>query len=159
MKRDESIAISLDHVTLRGDTAVLECRYAGMIVESGAITISATDSALAGNPGGGLLILVGSQRPDPLLKAIAWNGQGSLVTPETAVALWRSAANHQQIVPEDELDVAGLVRSDVTFAGDAEGAPSASRITRWQVPLRSAEPPGASTNGLFLPENRRNYRP
>ncbi len=153
-KPDESIALSLDHVTLRGDCAVLECRYGRLEGELGSITISATDSALAGNPGSGLLILAGAQRPDPLLKSIAWNGEGSLVTPETAVAVWRVAADQQHVLPEDELDVAGLVRSDVTFAGDAEGAPAASRITRWQVPLRSAEPPGASANSLFLPARR-----
>jgi eukaryotic-like serine/threonine-protein kinase len=153
-KPDQSIAISLNRATLRGDSAVLECRYGRLQRDLGSITISATDSVLAGNPGSGLLILVGLQRPDWLLKSIAWNGEGSLVMPETAVALWRASPSQLHVLPEDELDVAGLVRSDVTFGGDAEGAPSASRITRWQVPLRSAEPPGASTNSLFLPPNR-----
>jgi hypothetical protein len=153
-KPDQSIAISLDRVTLRGDSAVLECRYGRLERDLGSIAISATDSALAGNPGSGLLILAGSQRPDRLLKSIGWSGQGSLVTPETAVALWRASPDQIHVLPEDELEVAGLVRSDVTFGGDAEGPPSASRITRWQAPLRSAEPPGASTNSLFLPHNR-----
>ncbi|MBI3837724.1 MAG: hypothetical protein HY288_07295, partial [Planctomycetia bacterium] len=71
---------------------------------------------------------------------------------------WHAADHQQHILPEDELDVAGLVRSDVAFAGEAEGAPAASRITRWQVPLRSSEPPGANTNSLFLPENSRKNR-
>jgi hypothetical protein len=152
---NESVAIMLDHVTLRGDSAVLECRYSRLPGSLGSITISATDSALAGNSGGGLLILAGAQRPDPLLKNIAWNGEGSLVTPETAVAVWRPSPHKHHVLPEDELEVAGLVRSDVQFAGDAQGAPAASRVTRWQVPLRSADPPGASTNSLFLPDSPR----
>jgi hypothetical protein len=97
------------------------------------------------------LIFSATQRPDALLAAIRWDGEGSLVTPHTAVALWRSGAKKQQVLPEDALDVAGLVRSEVEFAGQAEGPPSASRVTRWQVPLRSADPPGANPNTLSLP--------
>jgi len=148
---DESLSISLDHLTTRGDCAVLECRYAHLDNSLGTITISATDSALDTNPRGGLLILAGVQHPDRLLSAIAWNGQGSLVPPHTAVALWRQGARKQQTLSEDELAVAGLVRSDVEFAGNADGPASASRLTRWQVPLRSDEPPGANTNSLYLP--------
>jgi hypothetical protein len=109
------------------------------------------DSALVTNPGGGLIVLAGPARPDPLLKAIAWGGQGSLVTPETNLALWRSRPNRQQPLGEDELEVDGLVRSEVVFEGSADGPLSASRITDWQAPLQSAEPPGANVNSLFLP--------
>lgn len=150
-KTDEAVAISLDRTTTRGDSAVLECRYARLEIQPGPITIAATDSALDTNPHGGLLIFAGMQRPDGFLKAITWTGQGSLVTPETALALWRSRADHEQVLAEEELEVAGLVRSQVEFAGRADGPPSASRITRWQVPLRSADPPGANANSLNLP--------
>ena len=40
--------------------------------------------------------------------------------------------------------------SEVEFAGSVENGPHASRITRWQVPLRSADPPGIGRHGLFL---------
>jgi hypothetical protein len=68
------------------------------------------------------------------------------------MALWRSGPRRQQNLPDDELEIAGLVRSEVEFAGGAEGPPSASRVIRWQVPLRSADPPGANANSLFLPQ-------
>jgi serine/threonine-protein kinase len=149
---EESIRISLDHVTTRGDSAVLECRYTRLEDTSGPITITANDSALAGNPHGGLLVFNGAQHPDRLLQAITWNGQGSIVGGQTAMALWRSGPRRQQNLPDDELEIAGLVRSEVEFAGGAEGPPSASRVIRWQVPLRSADPPGANANSLFLPQ-------
>ncbi len=151
MPADQALAMQLDHVTTRGDSAVLECRYRRVEARPGEVRITATDSALDTNSGGGLLIFSATQRPDALLAVIRWDGEGSLVTPHTAVALWRSGAKKQQVLPEDALDVAGLVRSEVEFAGQAEGPASASRVTRWQVPLRSADPPGANPNTLSLP--------
>ena len=47
------------------------------------------------------------------------------MTPETSVALWRSRAGHEQALSEDTLEVAGLVRSEVDFAGEAGGPPGA----------------------------------
>jgi hypothetical protein len=55
------------------------------------------------------------------------------------------------VLPEEDLEVGGLVRSSVEFAGAAEGPPSESRIVRWQAPLRSIDPPGATAAGLVLP--------
>ncbi len=147
----QSVTIALNHVTARGDSAVLECRYDRLEEQLGPIIITADDSALDGNPRGGLLLFTGSQRPDPLMRVIRWSGAGSIVTERTAVAVWRNAGKRQQVLPEDELEIAGLVRSQVEFAGSADGPPSASRVVRWQVPLRSSDPPGADTNGLFLP--------
>jgi serine/threonine-protein kinase len=147
----ESITISLERTTTRGDSSVLECRYERLEANSGSITISATDSVFGGNPHGGLLILSGSQHPRSMLGAITWNGQGSLVTPESAVVLWRNGSGSTQELPEDEMEVAGLVRSSIDFVGPAQGPPGASRITRWQGPLRSADPPGANVSLLSLP--------
>ncbi|MEX2112597.1 MAG: protein kinase [Pirellulales bacterium] len=150
----QTLAIALQHTTTRGDCAVLECRYRQLEEELGAVVVTVIDSALVTNPQGALLILAGPERPEPLLRAISWNGQGSLVTAETAVAVWRGSEGREQPLPEDELEVAGLVRSDVTFAGAAhEPPPSASRITRWNAPLQSDSPPGCDTSVLFLPDD------
>jgi serine/threonine-protein kinase len=148
---NQSVTIALIHATARGDSAVLECRYDRLEGQLGSIAVTADDSALDGNPRGGLLLFTGNQRPDPLLRAIRWSGAGSIVTERTAVAVWRNGGKRQQVLPEDELEIAGLVRSQLEFAGSADGPPSASRVVRWQVPLRSSDPPGADTNGLFLP--------
>jgi hypothetical protein len=149
-KSEESIAVSLARTTARGDSAVLECRYARPTDQSGPITIVATESVLDANPRGGLVILSGSEPPGRLLSTITWNGQGSLVTPHTVVALWRNGNKKPQVLPEDGMEVAGLVRSAIEFAGRADAAPSASRLIRWQGPLRSADPPGADVEQLFV---------
>ncbi|MGD9722227.1 MAG: serine/threonine protein kinase [Pirellulales bacterium] len=148
---DRTLTLTLERATTRGDCAVLECHYAKAPAEAGPMIITASDSALVTNPAGGLLILAGPQSPASLTKAIAWNGQGSLVSPDAAVAQWRDRSGTLRDLPEEDLDVGGLVRSDVEFAGPAYGSPAASRITRWQVPLRSADPPGANVDVLYLP--------
>jgi serine/threonine-protein kinase len=148
------LAISLDHVTTRGDCGLLECRYGQLENDLGAIVITVNDSALVTNPRGALLAFAGPQRPAALLRAITWNGQGSLVTDETAVAEWRDAAGREHVLDEDELEIGGLVRSEVSFAGAAYEPPHASRITRWNAPLQSDSAPGCDTSSLRLPENR-----
>lgn len=153
-KADESLTLTLDRVTTRGDSSVLECRYARSDASAGHIAIAASDSALDTKAGGGLLWFVGQSRPDDLLKSIVWNGQGSLVTPTTAIALWQRGSKKPQTLAEDELEIGGLVRSRVDFAGSAQGPPTASRVVHWQVPLRSDDPPGANPQTLSFPRNR-----
>ena len=148
---DEAVAISLAHTTTRGDSAVLECRYSRVEDQPATIAMSAVECVLDADPKSGLVILSGSLTPDRLLGSIAWNGQGSLVTPKTAMAVWRAGGRKQQQLPEEDLDVAGLVRSAVEFAGDAHGPPRNSRVTRWQGPTRSADPPGAAVHALSRP--------
>lgn len=150
-KVDEPIALTLDHVTTRGNSAVLECRYERLDENPGPITVTANESVLSGNPRWGLVIFSGPQRPERLVASLSWTGQGSIVTPETPMLVWRSSARKQQALAEEDLQVAGLVRSELEFSGPQDGPPTASRVTRWQVPLRSADPPGASAARLSLP--------
>ncbi len=98
-KAAHSIAITLQRTTTRGEVSVLECRYDRPEPEPGQISIIANDSALDTNPRGGLLIFAGPTPPDELLKTIHWTGQGTLVTPQSAVALWRPGAKRQHVLP------------------------------------------------------------
>jgi serine/threonine protein kinase len=148
---DEAVAVTLAHTTTRGDSAVLECRYARVEDQPAKIAISAVECVLDADRKSGLVILSGSLTPERLLGSIAWNGQGSLVTPHTEMAVWRTGNRKQQQLPDEDLDVAGLVRSAVEFAGSADGPPRNSRVTRWQGPTRSADAPGAAVHALSRP--------
>ena len=64
------------------------------------------------------------------------------VSPETVIAAWRGSDGREEVLDDASVSIAGLVRSKVGFAGDAGSGPAASRIIRWQVPLRSTDPPG-----------------
>src|SRR5262249_24567170 len=149
---DESLAIALDHVTTRGDSAILACAYVRLGEACGPLSITANNCVLDGHPRGGLLVFDGVEHPTKLLEAAHWNGSGSLVSETTALAVWRQGGKRRQVLAEDELEVGGLVRSGVEFAGSAAAGPQASRVVRWHVPLRSSDPPGADTNSLVLPK-------
>jgi len=149
-RSEAPIALLLDRVTARGDTAIVQCRYGRVEKTPGTIAITANDCVFDANPRGGLLVFRGQQRPTGLLGSIRWGGEGSLVTPRTAIAIWRSSSGPPEVLKEDDLEIDGLVRSQVEFAADPAGAAVASEAVRWQVPLRGDDPPGVRAGSLSL---------
>jgi hypothetical protein len=102
--------------------------------------------------GKSLFLFRGNSPPEPLTEQLAWSGQGSVLARGAPLALWETAEGRVLAAPEDSIQVEGLVRTEVGFAGDAEDGPDASRIVRWQVPLQSPDPPGIRESALELPE-------
>lgn len=145
---DEPILVSLGQVTLRGAGPVLECGCQGLEEQPGEILIRAVRCAFVPKPGAALLLLSGPDSPERILGSIRWTGQGSLVSPEAAIAAWRGTDGGQQVLDDAAVSMAGLVRSKVRFAGGAEAGAAASRIVRWQAPLQSTDPPGIDPAGL-----------
>ena len=86
--------------------------------------------------------------PEPLLEAVRWTGQGSIVAPGSAVAGWIQADGRVVALDDSAASIAGLVRSEIEFAGAMTGDPAASRLIRWQAPLQSAIPPGIDARSL-----------
>jgi hypothetical protein len=145
---DEPLQIVLSGVTLRGAGPLLECCYRAMGDQPGEISIQATGCAFVPKPNVALLQFSGGESPGRILRSTIWTGQGSLVSPEAVIAAWEMPDGGQQALDEMAVSIAGLVRSEVGFAGGAEAGPAASRIIRWQVPLRSTDPPGIDPAGL-----------
>jgi len=151
-KREEPLVLTLNRCTVRDSLAVLECRYQRLEDEPGKITVAATDCALMPDQTSALLLLTGERPPQQLLRVLEWTGQGSLVAPAGQLAAWRGASGRTIPLADQDLDVGGLVRSEVKFAGDAtDPTVAASRLTEWQAPLRSAEPPGIGDGHFLLP--------
>lgn len=148
---DEPITLAINHLTLRGASALLECRYDELGDGAGSLAIHAADCAFVPSPGGGLLVFKGTAHPGPLIEHLDWTGQGSVLSREAPLALWHGANGRIRAAAEELIQVAGLVRTEVGFAGDAEAGPGASRIVRWQVPLRSTDPPGIGDEELPWP--------
>jgi hypothetical protein len=141
-RADEPVSISLGQVTLRGGGPLLECLMPRIEEQPGEIAILSTACAFVLGPGVPLVRLTGEEIPERLLTAVRWTGQGSLAAPRTPMIAWRGPDGREQTVDESALSIAGLVRSEVGFAGEASGDPAASRLIRWQAPLQSADPPG-----------------
>ena len=139
---DEPLSILLGQVTLRDAGPLLECQMPRIESQPAEIDIVATACAFAPHGNAPLVRLTGRELCERLSAAIHWSGQGSLVTPRSPIIAWRGQDNQDQPLDESTLSIAGLVRSEVGFAGDAANDPATSQLVRWQAPLQSADPPG-----------------
>jgi serine/threonine protein kinase len=149
---DEPVFVGLSNVTLRGAGPLLECRYRRIPDPPGGISVDADGCVLATRPQTPLLRFVGADRPQRLLNKIRWTGQGSLVLPDAIIAAWQPPGGELLILEDAAASIAGLVRSNVRFAGAVEAGPQACRIVRWQAPLRSPDPPGIDAHVPATPE-------
>jgi hypothetical protein len=142
---DEPVSVFLRQFTLRDAAGVLQCAYQAVDAAPGEMTIEATGCVFALKEGGALVTFSGAQKPAHLLAHVHWSGHGSLMSAAGALALWRNARGQSHPADESMIDVDGLVRGEIEFAGDPRAGFAASRIVRWSAPLRSTEPPGIGT--------------
>ncbi|HUY89333.1 MAG TPA: hypothetical protein VMV10_11410 [Pirellulales bacterium] len=149
---DEPVSLVMSHLTLRGAAGLMECRYGELDDAVGRIAIQASNCAFVPAEGKGLFLFRGDSAPGPLVEQLAWSGQGSVLARDAPLALWEAAQGRVLAAAEESIQVAGLVRTDVGFAGEADEGPGASRIVRWQVPLASTDPPGIGEGALELPK-------
>jgi eukaryotic-like serine/threonine-protein kinase len=152
---DEALLITAAHVTLRDARALIVCALPTDGGDCGKISIAANDCAFVPAAGAGLLTFVGTSDPGPLVEQLEWTGQGSVLAPQTPLAVWQTADGQTKATADDQVQVAGLVHSAVEFAGAKDGLPAASQVIRWQVPLQSTDPPGIRENFTLLPGTRR----
>jgi hypothetical protein len=141
-RSDEACEVWLIHVTARETGPLVRIDYEELPAAIGQLTITAQESTLAPRSGEPLVLFAGPAAPEPLLAAMEWQGQGSLVTPETTIAACRFGNSALDPIADDDLSVAGLVRSQVGFAGESLTVSADSRTIRWQGALQSSEPPG-----------------
>ena len=143
---DEPLALNLERSTIRGASAVLECNYRRVESNPAAVLLESRDSVFAGQ--GALLAFEGPDPSEDWLPAFRWRGQGSVLEDSMAEMRWRDLNGQEQPLKYNRLSIEGLVRSALEFAGPAGAGPAASRLTRCQAPLRSAELPGIQGGAL-----------
>ncbi len=139
---DEACEVWLSHVTARETGPLVRIDYEELPAAIGQLTIIAQESTLAPRRDEPLVLFAGPAAPDPLIAALEWQGQGSLVTPETTIVGCRFGDSQLERVADDALTVDGLVRSQVGFAGQSLEISADSQTIRWQAALQSSEPPG-----------------
>ena len=142
-RAEDSINLVLQQVTLRGASALWQCRVessAGLV--SGRVLVRAERSVFAPTEGGTLVLLHGGGDPEPLLRNLTWEGEGALVTPGISVAMQRRSEGAPEPLDDSGIPIAGLVLSEVEFAGPTGGGLANHRPLRWNAPLRTADAPG-----------------
>ncbi|HEV3007101.1 MAG TPA: protein kinase, partial [Pirellulales bacterium] len=116
-RRDEPLALNMSHVTLRGSEGLVACHYQELGEEPGTLAIQASDCAFFPAPGAALLSFHGDERPSRLLDALEWTGQGSVVALDVPLAVWHATDGTAQRADEAAVQVEGIVRTAVGFAG------------------------------------------
>lgn len=143
-RADESVNLVLDQVTLRGAAALWQCRIGASAAAPGRVFIRAERSVFAPAAGGALLLFQGEGDPAPRLQNLSWEGEGALATPGGRFAAWNRPGSKAERLDDTGVRIAGLVLSEVEFAGPAHGGPANCRLLRWNAPLRTPEPPGCN---------------
>ena len=155
-RAEDSINLVLQQVTLRGASALWQCRVessAGLV--SGRVLVRAERSVFAPAEGGTLVLLHGGGDPEPLLRNLTWEGEGALVTPGISVATQRRSEGAPEPLDDSGIPIAGLVLSEVEFAGPTDGGLANHRLLRWNAPLRTADAPGCDFERIpDLPKSR-----
>ena len=139
---DEACEVWLIHVTARDTGPLVRIDYEELPATVGQLTITAQESTLAPRRGEPLVLFAGPAAARATVGGLEWQGQGSLVTPETTIAACRFGDSPLEPIADDDLTVAGLVRSQIGFAGESLAVSADSRTVRWQGALQSSEPPG-----------------
>ena len=139
---DEPVGLALKNVTLRQAGPLLEIHDQGKADKLGTISVSAQLCIFDLRTGEALLSLVGPNAPTAFAKAVYWTGEGALVTPETRIAQWRDSSGTVSELNDAAFSIAGLVRSRVEFASEAELEIASNVARRWQAPLPTDEAPG-----------------
>lgn len=151
---DQPVVVGLSRTTLRQTGGIVRCGYQELPDNLGRITVEATDCALDLALEQALVTFDGPDNPQPLLAGFEWTGQGSVVSPAAALVVWRDEVGGLHAAREEQVRAEGLLRGELGFAGDDLAQPADSRITRWQAPRRSPDPPGAADARLHLPAVR-----
>jgi serine/threonine protein kinase len=141
---DESLTLGLNRCTLRGAQGLIEMvanPETSGLTAAGRVMVRAEGCAFAPMAGGGLMLFAGEKPSPKLLHAIEWSGQGSVLSRESALLVWKNGARGEAL-PEEGIQVAGLVRSEIEFAGVPRAGAAANQAVRWLVPLQSPDPPG-----------------
>lgn len=142
----QPLAILLTRVTLR-DTGPL-ADLAGVPPEEGRFVLRTEQSVLAPRPEAALIVFRSHVHDEAAWASLRWTGNGSLVSPEAALAAWQTADGASQPLDDTTAAISGLVRSQIDFAGRIANGPAASRAVRWLAPLPSADPPGCDCDAL-----------
>jgi serine/threonine protein kinase len=147
-------SVQLEHCTVRGSACVVAWRPPPQSTTTGRLNVSVNACVFDLDARGAVLILDGGKPSAELFESITWQGSGSILAPKIPVARHRQSDETLRPPAEGRLKIEGMVRSEMGFAGDTSEGPDASRLVRWQVPLRSGQPPGIGDMPLHLPTLR-----
>ncbi|MDH3717870.1 MAG: protein kinase [Planctomycetota bacterium] len=148
---EQPVRLSLSQCTLRNSTALLSVRGSQSIQRPGTISVKAENCVFAPRADGALLFCETLHDLHDLLQRVQWSGHSSLLAADAAIVSGNSADGQAQRIDESRMAIEGLARGHFEFASPQIDRPTASRLQRWSVPLRSSTTPGIDPAKLRLP--------
>lgn len=145
---DEPLLVTFERSTARECAALLAF---SQTPRYGQATLALNSSVLAMNPAGGVVLLSANELPTGVRLPIEVKASGAMLDGHSALV----GAARDQALTDELIEVDGLARGEIGFAGEASAGPLASAVTRWTAPLTSTDAPGADVTRLSLPELRR----
>jgi len=138
------LRVELDRCTLRETGAVARItEMATLENRLDRIRVAATDSVFQLKAQHALIELP-VEFDESQLSQLKWLGAGSLCALQTQLAAVVEHDERAEAVDDAKLEIAGLARSGLTFAGDDFDSAAASELRRWVAARRSKTPPGIS---------------
>jgi len=136
----QPLSLSLKNVTVRACDCVIDIRYHQIPPRPARISVVATDAVFA--PSQAIWRFLGPQPPLPALRMVRWTGEGSLLDVAASVASWQlQPGGSLEQIDDSEIDIDGLARSHLTFAGEQPTAAD-SKLVQWAAPFGGASRPG-----------------
>jgi serine/threonine protein kinase len=147
---DEPIHLNVTQLTMHTTGPLFAC-LSSSEKSPGEFAVQAENCVFSLRKGEPLVAFEGVEPPDALLRNIRWDGASSLVAEETSVCGWKTPGNAWEALDDSTLSIAGLVRSRLEFAENAEKADNpaqSARLLHWQAPLPTLDAPGVELEML-----------
>jgi hypothetical protein len=145
------LCVELDRCTLRNTGAVVQItEIATLESRLDRLRVAAADSVFQLNPQRALIELP-VEFDEAQLSQIKWMGSGSLCSLPSQLAAVVENGEQAEAVDDAKLEISGLARSTLDFAGDDLDAAASSELRRWVAARRSKAPPGISASENAAP--------
>ena len=146
------LRLRLERTTLRGALSLVQLvpPESAEQVSAGRIRVDAADCVfdLEGE-NAALFQFVSSENPVEQFEAVEMAGSGSLACIGLQTAAWLPPdAAPTNLDDASFVALEGIVVSELTYAGEATGAPRNSAVTAFHAPRRSSQPPGVDPAAL-----------
>jgi hypothetical protein len=150
---EDTMVLRMNACTVRDVMSLIDIYCAELPAEPGKVNLETIDCVFSLRPTGSLLRAIGPFRPDRLLRNVTWGGRGSLMPIQGRFGLWYDAQGAPHAIDDASVDVDGLVRGGMEFAGQSLMQVQDSALTHWAAPLLGDARPGVRVSAL--PSTRR----
>lgn len=145
---EDIFVLRMNACTVRDAMSLVDIYCAELPSDPGKMKLETIDCVFSLRSTGALLRMIGPYRPDRLVRSVSWGGRGSLLPIQGRFGLWYDAQGAPHPIDDTGVEIDGLVRGGVEFAGQGSSQPQDSVLTHWAAPLIGDARPGVRVSAL-----------